>query len=111
MLAETLMRRNFTAEHEPNPLVALERIRSDGFDHDVLLTDLTMPQMAGDELARQAKRAVPQLLIILYSGQAGYVPRDPIYADVLSKPILPERLVSAIEHAVSGQAWRSMIGL
>jgi PAS domain S-box-containing protein len=111
MLAETLMRRSFIAEHEPNPLVALERIRSEGFDHDVLLTDLTMPQMAGDELARQAKRAVPQLPIVLYSGQAGYVPRDPIYADVLTKPISPERLVSAIEHAVSSRAWRSMIGL
>jgi PAS domain S-box-containing protein len=111
MLAETLARRNFIAEHEADPLAALERIRSHGFDHDVLLTDLTMPQMAGDELARQAKLAVPQLPIVLYSGQAGYVPRDPIYADVLTKPISPERLVSAIEHAVSSQAWRSMIGL
>ena len=111
MLVETLARKGFRAEHEPDPQRALDRIKSGSFEHDVLLTDLTMPQLAGDELARQAKQAAPQLPIVLYSGQAGYVPRDPIYADVLTKPISPERLKEAISAAVSNQSWRSMIGL
>jgi PAS domain S-box-containing protein len=111
MLAETLTRQGFIADWEPDPSTALKRIESADFDHDVLLTDLTMPGLRGDELARRAKAAQPNLPIILYSGQASYMPTDPIYSDILTKPIHPDRLQDAISRALENQEGRSILGL
>lgn len=111
MLVDTLARLGFSATWFSDPQRALELVRSSGFDFDLLLTDLTMPGMAGDELARAAKAARPDLPVILYSGQAGYLAHDPIYSAVLTKPILPEKLATAVRRALDNQAWRSMVGL
>ncbi|MCB9961691.1 MAG: response regulator [Hyphomonas sp.] len=100
VIVEILSRQGFTADLETNPLEALERIRSDAFHHDILVTDLTMPELSGDLLAQSVKQARPDLPVILYSGQGGYVPRDAIFADILTKPIPPERLKASIEQAL-----------
>jgi DNA-binding response OmpR family regulator len=46
---------------------ALEHFRKGGID--LVLTDLVMPNMAGDELARQVKELSPQTPVILFSGK------------------------------------------
>jgi len=102
MLVETLERQGFFPVWESNPRKALQMIVSAPGEFDVLLTDLTMPQLAGDELARRVREVQPQLPIILYSGQAGYLPADPIYADILTKPISPDRLKQSIASALGG---------
>lgn len=100
IMVEILTRQGFVAALETNAPKALEQILSDTFAHDIVVTDLTMPYLNGDQLAHRAKQKRPLLPIILYSGQAGYIPKDAIYADVLTKPISPDRLRDSIEKAI-----------
>lgn len=52
-----------------NPEDALKYLKS-GENIDLIITDLTMPEMTGVELAEQAKMVRPQLPVILWSGYA-----------------------------------------
>lgn len=100
MLAETLDRQGLISVWQGSSRKALQMIVAAPDEFDVVLTDLTMPQLAGDELARRIRGVRSDLPIILYSGQAGYMPSDPIYSDILAKPISPERLNAAIATAI-----------
>lgn len=101
MLAETLERQGMISVWQGNPNRALQMIVESPGSIDVVLTDLTMPQLSGEELARRIRDVRNDLPVILYSGQGRYVPSDPIYADILTKPISPERLGTAIASAVN----------
>ncbi|MCA0374141.1 MAG: GAF domain-containing protein [Gemmatimonadetes bacterium] len=86
---------------EGDPQRALERLRRDPASVDVLLTDLTMPGMSGDVLAREARRIAPALHVVLVSGySAGYpiddADRDGIAA-VLGKPIDRQSLAALLD--------------
>lgn len=47
---------------------ALERFKADPDDIDIMITDLTMPEMLGTELAKEVHRHRPELPIILCTG-------------------------------------------
>jgi PAS domain S-box-containing protein len=49
-------------------LEALELFRSKRHDFDLVITDMTMPEMAGDELAEAIKRIRPGIPVILSTG-------------------------------------------
>jgi len=51
-----------------NPLEVLEAFRSDPFGLDLLVTDMTMPDLRGDELAKELLAVRPDLPIILCTG-------------------------------------------
>lgn len=51
-----------------NPLEVLEAFRSDPYSLDLLVTDMTMPDLRGDELAKQLLAIRPDLPIILCTG-------------------------------------------
>ena len=87
-----------------SPIEALElfRLRPQAFD--VVVTDLTMPQMTGDKLAKAIRGIRPDLPIILCTGfsaslndqkaaQAGIRP-------LLHKPILKKDLAHALRKAL-----------
>ena len=74
---------------------------------DVLLTDLMMPAMTGDELARQMRRRHPDLKVLYLTGYA-----DRLFAEkqvlwegeaFLEKPASPRGLIEAIEMLVTGK--------
>ncbi len=111
MLAETVEALGYEAEWFADPLVAIAEIESGRADLDVLITDLTMPGLNGDGLARRAKAARPDLPVILYSGQSGYVPADALFSAVLTKPIRPHDLRQAIESGLRNRGWRALLGL
>lgn len=69
------------------PLDALRQL-SETDNIDLLLTDLTMPEMSGIELARKLKRQKPALPIILYSG----------YLDLLHKSELQDGTINHLLH-------------
>jgi CheY-like chemotaxis protein len=52
---------------------ALARFRSDPDAFDLVITDQTMPEMAGDELARELLKIRPDLPIILCTGYSGTI--------------------------------------
>ncbi len=64
---------------------------------DVLITDLNLPGMSGDELARQARRIRPQIRIIFASGDVSKAPADKAdSAYLLRKPYDVKDLAKAM---------------
>jgi signal transduction histidine kinase/DNA-binding response OmpR family regulator len=49
-------------------LEALDRLTAGPEDFDLIITDMTMPQMSGDRLAMEAKKINPKVTIILCTG-------------------------------------------
>jgi CheY-like chemotaxis protein len=75
---------------------ALERINTTDFD--LVLTDITMPVVSGEDLAREIKTRKPQLRVVLVSGR--HVPSQGEGAlEFLAKPFSLEQLKLAIERA------------
>jgi PAS domain S-box-containing protein len=84
-----------------NPKAALALLEQGGADIDMMITDQTMPGMKGSELAHRVKRLLPDMPVIIYSGQANFIDPDPIYFAVLRKPISPGNLKSLIDEALA----------
>ncbi len=87
---------------------AVEHMR--GADVDVVVTDLRMPGMLGTQLCQELAEAHPAVPVIVMTGfgsmdAAVAAIRAGAY-DFLTKPFEPERLVLAIERALSHDALR-----
>ena len=82
------------ATHSPSD--ALERIRAESPEVDLLVTDLRMPELSGVELAVSAREAVPDLAVLFLSGFPEDIPPDDADS-LLTKPFAPEELVAAVE--------------
>ncbi len=71
---------------------------------ELLLTDVSMPGMNGEELARELTRKLPELRVLLMSG---YARTETLPGwTVLAKPFSPERLLEEISRAL-GRAGKS----
>jgi CheY-like chemotaxis protein len=90
-----------------DPQAALAWLQDDSRALDLLITDQTMPQMSGLELARRAHRARPSLPVLLYSGQADAIDaalcRQHGVLAVLPKPVDHEALRTLVQRALAGQ--------
>jgi CheY-like chemotaxis protein len=68
---------------------------------DVLITDIQMPEMTGDELAREARHIVPNLQVIYSSGYSRgrlmSMARNDPYAHFLPKPFGPDEIAQTFE--------------
>jgi DNA-binding NtrC family response regulator len=68
----------------------------------LLITDLSLPDMSGDELMTRSRLRVPHLPAIIASGYP-YQPRA-AGVEFLQKPFLPNSLVRAVERALKSPA-------
>jgi CheY-like chemotaxis protein len=83
-------------EYEPvgfdSSLAALQAFRADPERFDLVLTDETMPDLTGTELAREMRQLRPDIPIILMSGYSGALLSERAQAaeviDVLRKPLV-----------------------
>ena len=88
-----------------DPLAAVSWLQ-DGRNHaDLLITDYTMPQMTGLQLARQAHLLLPALPIVLISGNASgfevaHLERSGVRV-ALDKPLAPERLRAVLRELLA----------
>ncbi len=81
---------------------AVSILAGQGQAFDILMTDLNMPEIRGDALARAAKVIRPGLICIGFSGQADFVAPDPVFSAFLSKPMDADDLDDAICSALRG---------
>lgn len=65
---QMLKRLGYTVTTETDPMVALETFRANPNKFDLVITDQSMPQMAGHELAQELMKIRPTLPIILCTG-------------------------------------------
>lgn len=101
MLEDSLLQLKFLPDWVADPRQALRMMTSGGKSYDLVITDLSMPHLSGQNLSRQIKSARPEIPIIIYSGQASLIEPDPMFSAILEKPISLDALAVAIRNAVS----------
>jgi CheY-like chemotaxis protein len=83
-----------------DPVEALEMIRDQPHEFDLIISDYSMPQMNGIQLAEEIKRINPGIPIILLSGYSSDVPKKQIKATLINgfitKPISKNELAAVI---------------
>jgi CheY-like chemotaxis protein len=70
---------------------------------DVLLTDLVMPELYGDELVAQARTHQPGLAAIVMSGYVSDPENFPETVEFLPKPFRPGELVATIARVLGAR--------
>ena len=106
MATQMLTRLGYRVTPANDSHAALEMFRDAPDAFDLLITDLTMPRMTGDRLARHVKEIRPALPVILFSGlgksaAVGKFDMERVNA-VLSKPVVKKDLARAIRQALDG---------
>lgn len=82
-----------------NPIAALELFKTDPMRFDMIITDMTMPQITGDVLAAEVLKIRPDIPVILCSGYNKKIDEIAKAAGIkayLSKPIAKMQLASMI---------------
>ena len=102
---KVLARAGYRVSTENDSRQALEIIRSRQQPIDLLISDMTMPGLTGERLAQQARQAVPDLPVILISGNRPGLPESLAGYEAiesLAKPIDRDRLLATIRKLLGG---------
>ena len=79
---------------------AIERWQNAGGKIDLLVTDLVMPEMSGNDLAERLEKSAPGLKVLYMSGYTDdAIVRDGLAArdvDFLPKPFSPQELIRKV---------------
>lgn len=98
-----LMRLGYQVEAYTSPVIAAEKLSADPGRFDLLVTDMVMPDLSGEDLANRARALRPDLPVILCTG---YTPSafsvTGMAPDVLAKPVEPLRLARHVRAALDG---------
>jgi len=83
---------------------ALEVFRTQADQFDLLITDNTMPNMTGVELAQNIKRILPSIPVILCTGFSEGISEEKVkaigIAGLLMKPIIRENIAKVIRQVL-----------
>jgi CheY-like chemotaxis protein len=94
---------------------ALAAFRADPERFDLVLTDVSMPEMTGTRLASELRKIRPDLPVVLMTGYPGAVPADRLRAagirEILRKPLTSYTLAESIaRHLCPGRGGTDMAG-
>ncbi len=104
---QVLERLGYQVEVSTNPVEALEQFRSNPNRFDLVITDMTMPQMTGDNLVKEILNIRPDMLIILCTGYSEKI--DKVSAEeigirkYIEKPLNKRELSIAIRELLDDQ--------
>lgn len=70
----------------------------------VVVVDRGMPEMNGEDMAKEIKASHPNVPLILITGLPHAVTRRDLYYTVLPKPFQPTRLLDLVEEAIAATA-------
>jgi len=73
---ELLTSLGYTVTGKTSPLAALALVAENPGGYDLVLTDLTMPELTGVELSRKVKSIRPDLPIVLFTGYSDQVSKE-----------------------------------
>jgi two-component system, cell cycle sensor histidine kinase and response regulator CckA len=94
----------YTVVATENSTEVLEKIRSHPDQFDVLITDQTMPNLTGEELAEKVLKIKPDMPIIMCTGHSDTVSREDAFAigikRYILKPIQGNELVYAVREVL-----------
>jgi DNA-binding response OmpR family regulator len=92
---QALEKRGYAIVHCNNGAEAMSLFSKNDFD--LVVADLRLPFMTGDELARRIKTTAPQQPVIIVTGDATVSCRDTAADAVLFKPLEAGELEGAVE--------------
>jgi signal transduction histidine kinase len=106
MLAEEMLAElGYEALGFDSSVAALQAFRADYARFDLVLTDETMPEMSGTELAREVRRLRPSIPVVLMSGYSGAQLAERAHeagvCEVLRKPLVSRDIAEALGRALS----------
>jgi CheY-like chemotaxis protein len=86
----------------PDGLAALQIAQQEDARIDMLVTNVSMPEMSGHELAREIKKLRSDVVVLIVSGEkeSEFPPEATAHADALLKPVDPLTLVQKIQELV-----------
>jgi two-component system cell cycle sensor histidine kinase/response regulator CckA len=91
--------------HTTSALAAIARL-ADGLPLDLLIADLDMPELGGDEMVRRIRVTRPDLKVLFVTGHADLLMETPRLWQgeaFLEKPFTEEGLREAVSLLLSGQ--------
>jgi signal transduction histidine kinase/ActR/RegA family two-component response regulator len=101
---ETLAALGYEPAGFESSVAALEAFRAEPQRFDLVLTDETMPDLSGVELAREMRRVRPELPVVLMSGYSGAQlterARATGVAELLRKPLVRRDIAEALGRAL-----------
>jgi CheY-like chemotaxis protein len=104
-LAERLGYRDIQAQYVTSGLDALEKLKSSEFD--VIVIDLKLPCMSGEELARTIRQSYPCLPVLMITGhgvdESGEHRKPAGVYELLPKPVDIEELVRKMREAIEAK--------
>ncbi|MFP3981916.1 MAG: PAS domain S-box protein [Desulfobacterales bacterium] len=99
-----LQRLGYRVECQADPEKALERFAADPDAFDLVITDMTMPKMTGDMLAREILKIRPDMKIILCTGYS-----EKISAETAAQAGIARYLEKPVEAAELAEAVRAVL--
>ena len=94
----------YTVETRANPQDALNAFKAKPDKYDLVISDMTMPYMTGDTLAKEIKKLRPDIPIILSTGFSEKLISENLseagISDVLMKPIALKDLAKTVRSAL-----------
>jgi len=76
MAGQMLQRFGYKVETKLNPVEALELFQSNPEQFDMVITDMTMPQMTGVKLVEKLKDVRPDIPVIICTGHSSLVDEE-----------------------------------
>ena len=106
VVASTLLAAGYAVETAENGVDALRLVSENPERWDLILTDWSMPQMAGDKLALAVHGIRANLPVILCTGRGDKIEQfAPLpLAAILPKPVFGKSLIEAIDRALNQKA-------
>ena len=102
--SKLLKRLGYKVETRTNPAEALELFRSDTSQFDLIITDMTMPHISGDQLIKEILKIDPEIPVILCTGFSNKINSESAVRigakGYIEKPIDKNQLAYAVRKAL-----------
>jgi CheY-like chemotaxis protein len=98
-----LRRHGYEVHSASDASTALQTVGQLSCGLNLLITDVAMPGMNGDELVRSLRRICPNVDVLVVSGALQEGSKGLVNCPVLKKPFPPTALTEAVEEILSSQ--------
>jgi len=106
IMSEMLEQLGYRVSAFNNSRDALETFRFQSEKYDLVITDMTMPNMTGDQLAKEMKKLRPDIPIIICTGYNESISKAKSHfdgiQDFIMKPVNMKKLSSSIRNILDG---------
>jgi PAS domain S-box-containing protein len=102
MAQQILERRGYTVVGATDSLTALERFRSDPDEFDLLITDMAMPHLAGDQLAIEVMKIRKNMPVLLCTGHSEKIDEERAKQIGIQRFIMKPLDMEGLSEAVQG---------